>query len=380
MNPSNRLSTNKTISAKVQSFAEYCRQSWRGIAIGAAFVFFLSVGSLLYALFAPKASSVLQDAIGIDHTDEIIGDYRLLDGVSVSSTEEIALLPLAVMVENSYEAWPLSGVADANIVFEAPVEGSITRFMLVFDPTTTSTKIGPVRSARPYYVDLAEALGGLYGHVGGSPEALAQIKASDRIWNVDEFYYGVTGFWRSEDRYAPHNTYTSIELLNGIVEKKEFTPMGFTPWIFSDESPEFARVYTEDISVPYLGAYRAHWSYNQETRLYTRYQNGIAQRDSNSSIVKANTVVLLLTDSEVIDDYGRLHIRTTGSDKALLFRDGTVQEGYWRREEGGYLRFETIEGQDLFFARGKAWVSIMTSEDAFDEILVAPDSDVLIED
>lgn len=351
-----------------QSFIEWSKRSWRILVAGAAFIFCLSIGLLLYAIYAPSTegfASPYQEIIE-SSSDRYA---RNLDGVYVSSTEETARTPIAVMVENSYEAWPLSGVADANVVFEAPVEGSITRFMLLYDPTTTSTEIGPVRSARPYYVDFAESFGAVYGHVGGSPAALEQIRQSDSVLNIDEFYYGRNAFWRSENRSAPHNTYTTVEMLSSVAEEEEYMGHSFDAWTYSDNAPSFATEFMRDITVPYLGAYRAHWVYDAETSTYTRYQNGIVERDRDGAIVKANTIVLLLTDAEVVDNVGRLKLRTTGTGTALVFRNGTVQEGVWRRQEDASIRFESVDGRDLFLARGKVWVSLLTDDERFGTIL-----------
>ena len=133
---------------------------------------------------------------------------RMLDGVQVPF-EEAALQPFAVMVENSPDAWPLAGLAKANLVIEAPVEGSITRFLAVIDATTTVDQIGPVRSARPYFVDFANGLQAVYAHVGGSPEALSLIHVLSSFRNLDEFSSGKY-FWRSSKRAMPHNTYTEL--------------------------------------------------------------------------------------------------------------------------------------------------------------------------
>ena len=118
------------------------------------------------------------------------------------SAEEANLQPYAVMIDNHPDARPSSGLAAANLVFEVPVEGGMTRYMAVFDATTTVDQIGPVRSARPYFVELADALGAVYAHVGGSPDGLNLITSLPKFRDLNEFWNGKY-FWRSAKRDAP---------------------------------------------------------------------------------------------------------------------------------------------------------------------------------
>jgi hypothetical protein len=341
-------------------------QSWRYYVAGAAFLFFVSVGLLIYAVVPHTMKPVVQFQTNVSAQATTTSLFaRALDGVYVESASSTNLLPFAVMVENSADAWPLSGPAKANLVFEAPVEGSITRFMLVFDSASSSTvdQIGPVRSARPYYVDFANGIGSLYAHVGGSPEALTMLRSlTPRVEDLNEFFNG-RYFWRAGSRYAPHNTYTSVEQLNRAVSNTQAIAFPFASWDYSDKI--FVSSTVTSIQVPYQGIYRASWAYDASIRSYRRSQNGYEQKDADGSTVDVSNVVLLLTDSQVLDEIGRLKIRTTGMGKALLFRDGTVQTGVWRRSDGEHLRFETDDGRDMLFARGKTWISILTSEEAF---------------
>jgi hypothetical protein len=343
-------------------------QSWRIIVAGAAFLCLISVGLLFYALqpHSVKSSPQVQTVV-VTQATTTQQYVRALDGVIVQDASSTNLLPYAVMVENSMDAWPLLGPARANVVIEAPVEGSITRFMLLFDPSATTTQIGPVRSARPYYVELANGIGAMYVHVGGSPDALSMLHSSaPRVEDLNEFYNGKY-FWRSTSRFAPHNTYTSMERLNLAASstKAEATP--FVPFVYSDDVTSSST--TSSIAIPYQGVYRASWNYDSTSHLYQRSQNGRVERDMDGETVDVSNVVVILTDSQVLDEVGRLDVRTTGTGKALLFRDGTVQHGIWHRNAGENLSFETEDGRDMLFARGKTWISIITSDQAFANIV-----------
>ena len=301
---------------------------------------------------------------------------RLLDGVPVADASSTSLAPYAVMVENSMDAWPLSGPATANVVFEAPVEGAITRFMLLFDPSATTTQIGPVRSARPYFVEWASAFGAMYAHVGGSPDALSLIRSIKGFQDLNQFWHG-NDFWRSTSRYAPHNVFISMEKLSAAALKQEVSTSTFDAWNYS--APMDIGVSAMDIGanatsvdeivIPYRGVYEAEWTYVSSTHLYQRFQHNRPQADADGSLVYARNVVVMLADSTVLDAIGRLDLQTTGSGKALLFRDGTVQSGIWQREKGKTIHFETEEGRDMLFSPGRTWISVVDDAAGFAKLV-----------
>ena len=133
------------------------------------------------------------------------------------------------MIENMVTSRPQSGLDRANLVYEALAEGGITRFLAVFASGEEIEKIGPVRSARTYYLDWAKELSAAYIHVGGSPEALRLIPQYD-ILDLNQFYNS-PNFWRAKERAAPHNLYTSSELLARAVVSKKWGPTGsFESW------------------------------------------------------------------------------------------------------------------------------------------------------
>lgn len=284
---------------------------------------------------------------------------RALDGMPVSP-EEAKLQPYAVMVENSPDARPLMGPADANLVVEAPVEGGITRFMLVFDATSTASQIGPVRSARPYYVELATALNAVYAHVGGSQEALDDIHAATGFRDLDQFSNGKS-FWRSTKRSAPHNVFTSMDDLRAADGAKGWSDGSVTSWRYLSPTDATGTGDVKEIDIPYGGVFDVTWTYDKDTNGYARLQDGATQRDADGTAVTSTNVVILLTDSQVLDDVGRLKVRTTGSGKAWLFRDGKRFDITWRRLAGSWFTFEATDGNDALFRPGKTWISIVTS-------------------
>ncbi len=350
------------------SIETFLKRSWPLLAIGIVLVFGLAGVLFHYAIAGQGRVKTVSAPVAIEApsstTPETALISRKLDGMPVLP-QEASLQPFAVMVENSLEARPLSGISSANLVIEAPVEGGITRFMAIFDATTTADQIGPVRSARPYFVELADGLNAVYAHVGGSPEALQDIHAFSGFRDLDQFY-NAKYFWRSAKRDAPHNVYTRMDVLREAAAAKAWSVQPFKGWAFLDgAAASSVRGNVNAIAVPYGGMFNVMWKYDPETNTYTRFQAGAIQKDSDGAVVRVSNVVLLLSEQQVLDDVGRLRVRTTGGGKARLFHDGRVFEGTWHRQTGGWFSFEGIDGADMTFEPGTTWLSIVTSPAMF---------------
>ncbi|MFA5128793.1 MAG: DUF3048 domain-containing protein [Patescibacteria group bacterium] len=288
------------------------------------------------------------------------GFRRLVDGVEVD--EEIKINPalFAVQIENMIDARPLSGVSGANLVYETLAEAGITRLLAIYTADSDVPEIGPVRSARPYFLDWAEEFGTLYVHSGGSPEALRLIPQYD-ILDLNEFAYG-RFFWRSKSRYAPHNLYTSTELLNEAFTAKNGEVKNFTPWQFKNEIPEESRPDEEKRVKIYFSTktYEAGWQYDRETNDYLRYQAGAIQQDRNGEEVRAKNIIVQFTKMVVLDDVGRKKIDTIGSGEAIIFQDGIRIDGTWRKDaRGERTRFYDATGAEIKFNPGVTWVEVV---------------------
>jgi len=345
---------------EVFSTEKWIKRHWLYLAIGAFFIAVLSVGLIMYA-FSSHADTVSPAISGEEiPTEDTSGlSPRCLDGILTTSTEA-CLLPRAVMVENYIEARPLSGLSAASLVFEAPVEGGITRLMAVYDATATVSEIGPVRSARPYYIEWAQALGAIYAHVGGSPEALNRIGGLYNFKNLDEMA-GEKYFWRSSSRSAPHNVYISSEALAAAQSKKEWhMSKDFRAWSFTDPDKDFSPGNVASINIPFDGAYKVKWVFDAETNAYERYLGGLRDKEKNGTPLMAKNILALSTDQRVLDDKGRLFIRTTGEGKGWYFSGGEAKEIVWSRKAGEFYKIQTQDGSDVAFLRGNTWIEIVS--------------------
>lgn len=277
-----------------------------------------------------------------------------------------AAMPLpqvfAVMIENSADAWPLSGLEDAFLVIEAPVEGSIPRFEVFFADDATTEKIGPVRSARPYYLDWADELDAVYAHVGGSPEALDLIKEYGTI-DLNEFFHG-WDFYRWSQRYAPHNTFTTMDNLRDALQNEFMLDAPtYDSWTFKDGAVSGEK---KSLSIDWtLGiTYDLAWIYSATTNVYMREQGGTSNLLEGDAEAVANNVVVMATDIGTVqgDDKGRRTLRTTGTGDAMIFQDGRVIVGTWKKElRTDRLRFYDVDGKEVTMNSGKTWVEVVGS-------------------
>ena len=292
---------------------------------------------------------------------------RRLDGVLVPTGQE-AYAPRAVMVDNMASARPLSGISSANVAIEAPVEGGITRLMLLFDATTTVDEVGPVRSARPYFVDWAAGWKAAYFHVGGSPDALDKLKTltTSTVLNVDEIARG-DDFWRTDGRPAPHQVLTSKLMMDQAAGSLNYAEAALpVAWQFKDEATSTERGMGGSFKVTYGSTYTVTWKYDPDTNAYVRQQSSKTQLDAHTDLrVEAKNVVVIKTDASVLDDKLRLKLRTTGGGDALLYRDGNKYTIRWTRSANEPMRFAGMDGSDVMLDRGKTWIEVTTDDRVF---------------
>ena len=293
---------------------------------------------------------------------------RKIDGAEIKSLDQENLYPVAIMIENAADAWPLSGLNKANLVIEAITEASIPRFVAIYANNEKIEKIGPVRSARPYYLDWIEPFQPVYMHVGGSPESLNLLRqgAYDLI-NLDQFFH-YQYYWRDNKwRYAPHNVYTSSELIQQVLEDKELTtPADYQMWKYKkDKDLEQRPEQVQDITVLYTNDYyRVDWQYNREENNYIRYQYNKIQQMSDGEWIKAKNIIVQVNNMIVLDSVGRKRITTIGEGKAWVFRDGQTIEGKWVKEakEKRTIYYDN-NNNEIVFNGGMTWIEIIPNED-----------------
>lgn len=267
-----------------------------------------------------------------------------------------------VMIENSVYARPQSSLNQAGVVYEAIAEAGITRFLALFQDTQ-SNYIGPVRSARPYFVQWCQAFDCALAHVGGSPEALNDIKAW-HVKNLDQFF-NAGAYHRINSRYAPHNMYTSQAKLTTLEKSKGYTSSSYTGFEHLLKEPKVAKadITTTSISFNYPGsAYDVHYGYDAAKNDYKRFEGGKPHYSVDASGHKVqNTpkvVIALVMPYSIEKDNYHSSYNSIGSGTMYVFQDGSVTKGTWSRAgRAAQFTFSEASGQPIKLVPGQTWIS-----------------------
>jgi hypothetical protein len=265
-----------------------------------------------------------------------------------------------VMIENSQDARPQSGLSQASVVFEAIAEGGITRFLALFQDTAPDN-VGPIRSARPYYLQWALGFEAGYAHVGGSPEAIQDIKD----WGVRDLdqFYNSGSYHRVNTRIAPHNVYTGITTLTQLEASKGYTSSNFTGFIRKADSP--AKVPTAStVNINISGpVYNASYAYSAPTNNYLRSEAGAPHIDANTNAqISPRVVIALVMPYSLEADGYHSDYSTIGTGQAFIFQDGLVTVGQWSKtSNASQFTFTDSNGVVVKLNPGQTWLTTVAN-------------------
>ena len=278
-----------------------------------------------------------------------------LSGLMVNPS--INNLPVTgVMIENSVFARPQSGLGSASVVFEALAEGGISRFLALFQDTSPNS-VGPIRSARPYYVSWDLGFDAPYSHVGGSPEALTDITN----WNVKDLnqFYNGNYYQRITSRLAPHNVYTSIARLNQLEASDGFGKSIFTSWPRKTDSPlKIPTAKTINLTLS-SSDYNVSYQYNPAGNDYLRSEGGAPHIDANTNTqISPKVVIAIVVPWSLEADGYHLVYQTIGTGAAYIFQDGGVTIGQWSKSSNtSQILFTDSSGKSIQLNSGQTWIT-----------------------
>lgn len=317
-----------------------------------------------------------------------------LNGVLYSKQQEAwwqKHRPLGVMIENHREARPQSGLSGADVIYEAVAEGGITRFLAMFY-CQDGGQVGPVRSARTYYVDFASEYADypLYAHVGGAnqpgpADALSQL--DDYGWtgynDLNQFSIGFPTFWRDYDRLGrtvatEHTMYSTVSKLweygattrklTNVNEDGKSWDANFVQYKFIDDAPTAATSSLQTMHLEFWKGgdeYFVNWVYDPKTNTYKRSNGGKPHldRDTNKQIAAKNVVVLYMRELNANDGYeNNVHLlyKNKGMGKAVVFKDGKQIVGTWKKaSRTARTMLMDSTGKEIQFNRGLIWFTVL---------------------
>lgn len=265
---------------------------------------------------------------------------------------------LIVVIDNDVNARPQSGLDQADLVYELPIEGGTTRFMAVFSRFEPEL-IGPVRSARDYNIDIAKEYDPIFVHAGGSPQAFAKF---EEIGNLNGLEGGVDrAFWRINEREAPYNLYSDSENLRRVASQEGFRENGrIFDFKYLPPGEDFVGKKSEKISINYQHQdFRSEYLYDSGTGRYLRFTGGVKHWVNTGEQLTTKNVIMQIVNARVIDSEGRLELTLTGKGKAVFFSEGQVIQGYWEKKNDGVTKYYQAEGEEIAFKEGNTWISIV---------------------
>jgi hypothetical protein len=279
--------------------------------------------------------------------------------------------PIAVMLDNSGPARPQSGIGSADIVYEMPVEGGYSRLMALFTNITDS-EVGPIRSARPCFLDRAMEIKTIYVHCGGSDRAYEDIRSED-IENIDQASAQASVFWRADHRESPHNVYTTLEKIAAYANVLNYENSDIIPvFNFSDVEKinEDSENSVNDVDMWIFEDYTVQYQYNQETNQYDRYVNNKLYKDEETDQQVSVSNIIFQScktkrDDGSYDGNGRTIVYSVGEGEGYLLTGGGVEKITWLKTD----RYEVTEyfdeaGNPIQLNAGKTWVHVLEQSDS----------------
>ena len=290
--------------------------------------------------------------------------------------------PIAVMIPNNSPAMPQYAISRASIIYEAPVEGRITRLMGIFEDFDDLERIGPVRSSRDYFLYVALGYEAIYCNWGLAVPYVEELINRESVQNISASTSGIhkpadEAFERvSRPGYAKE--FTGYLFIDGMLKAAErlgydwdYDSQHVAPFTFAKEGTRAEEQYASmpDATVVYpggqsgnkggYGAYNPFFEYNEQEKVYYRYQNGEAQIDEmDGSQIQVSNIIFQYCHGEVRDDHDYLAFGVHGEGDAIVFTGGKAIKGTWKREGGDSTpaKFYDQGGNEVIFNQGKTWI------------------------
>lgn len=295
----------------------------------------------------------------------------LYDGIS---DEALNTRPVAIMVGNTSDSLPQWGVSQADIIYEMIAEARSTRLMAIFQDHTKIEKIASIRSARPYFIDIAQSYGAVFIHFGGSEPAYEQISIRTDLLHIDGIKYpweGTVFFrdeWRRKELGREHSVYTTGEYLTlGLNKLKTDLSQTEHPsaFNFGAEHSAINGTVMSKVQIRFKDKHQPYFEYDASTGKYLRYQYNSPQMDgiTNTQIAVKNLFILRMELTDIKEsDLGIIDVKTTGTGTGYYFCEGKYIEIIWEKDSyNSPINFFTADGKELVCSPGQSFVSVVST-------------------
>lgn len=266
----------------------------------------------------------------------------------------------SVMINNHWKARPQSGLHKADLVYEVLAEGELTRFLAVFQSEKPKV-VGPVRSARDYFIELSQGYHAFYVHHGWSPEAKRILEGSNsKVDSLNGLFYDGTLFHRASFRKAPHNSYIAYKDIMKGLKKKGYDnkdKIKALPFLKPNEIKALTGDKASKVLITYNSSESVGYTYDAAAKRYARSSNGKPTIDRETKTpIELDNVFIVETSHKIIDNYGRREVDLTSGGKGILLQRGKAREVSWENKDGRIIPSGTG------FVPGKTWINIIPTQ------------------
>jgi len=328
-----------------------------------------------------EISNDIEDKLSDEANKEVLTDNSKADGADDKSTDlngageneaetfvfpEKGVRPIAVMIDNQgTKCLPQGGLDKAQVIYEVIVEGGLTRLMLIFWGNEASL-IGPVRSARHYFLDYAMEHDAIYVHYGWSPRAIEDIR-NLKINNIDGVGSGGSIFWDlTNDKNNWQDSYTSMEKIQSFSAKAGYRKSTDRDLVFAYNKEDIELVdgvKAENVFIKYSSSYNCSFTYDAATGLYKRFKEGQPQmeRVTGKQLMAKNIIIQRVKNYNIAgDSEGRQDLDTVGSGSGMYITRGKAINIKWSKSKRNSATQYTDEnGNEISLNPGQTWVQIV---------------------
>lgn len=285
--------------------------------------------------------------------------------------------PIAFMIDNNVHAQPQSNLNKTYLVYEIIVEGGETRLMALFkgiDVSKEDVTVGPIRSARHYFIDYALENDAIYAHLGQSPQAESYIKnfnvadINGQIYDTGKPRKSNSLYWREKAKKAPHNAYTSIASIKEICKKKKYSTTSkkesVLNYVAKEVKLEQPNAQTANaVTIPYGTGHTVKYVYNEQTGRYTRFSKGKKQIDeaTGEEITTKNLIVSQIKNTTLDDGEGkgRQDLANFTNAPGYYITNGKAVKITCKKEfVGGQTKYVDENGKEIEINDGNTWINI----------------------
>lgn len=323
-------------------------------------ILLIVIAGILFAMKIMKENNT-----EVANTNDVItNEQEQKNDIGIPKTLASDSRPIAVMIDNHIDAMPQSGLLEADIVYEIIVEGGETRLMLILQDKDLD-KIGPIRSARHYFLDYALENDAIYVHFGSSPQALSDIEKYS-VDNINGINESSTSFWRVSDKYAPHNAVTNTDNIMKIAQREGYatktdkeTVLNYVVKEVNLEDGETANT----VTIPYSEVNTVKYEYDADKKEYVRYSRGEKQVDwDTKKTITTKNIIIEKADNWTLDDGSGKGRQTLDNIKTLdgyyITNGKVIPIKCEKTSRTSQTVYKDLEGNEIDVNDGKTFIQI----------------------